>query len=439
MMQQPPPSQPHPGMPPQGATGQPPHWGAIPPPMPQYAQPPPQQPHAMWGQPPPQAAPYAQVPAPQQYYAAPQAPAAPAAADEVRTLWIGDLQYWMDENYIYGCFASTGEVQSVKLIRDKLTGQLQGYGFVEFVSHAAAERVLTTFNGQMMPNVEMQYRLNWASAGEKRDDSPDYTIFVGDLAADVTDYMLQETFRVHYPSVKGAKVVTDKMTMRPKGYGFVKFGDPAEQARAMTEMNGMPCSSRPMRIGPAANKKTTGVQERVPNTNTQGAQSDNDPNNTTIFVGGLDPNVTEDALKLVFAPFGEVIHVKIPVGKRCGFVQFINRPSAEQALQLLQGTLIGGQNVRLSWGRSPSNKQTQPQQESNQWGAGAGAAAGGYYAGYGQGYSGYAQPQDPNMYGYGAYPGYPNYQQPAAGQQPPQQVKFLIICQPHLSSRKFET
>jgi RNA recognition motif-containing protein len=154
------------------------------------------------------------------------------------------------------------QVQSVKLIRDKLTGQLQGYGFVEFVSHAAAERVLTTFNGQMMPNVEMQYRLNWASAGEKRDDSPDYTIFVGDLAADVTDYMLQETFRVHYPSVKGAKVVTDKMTMRPKGYGFVKFGDPAEQARAMTEMNGMPCSSRPMRIGPAANKKTTGVQER---------------------------------------------------------------------------------------------------------------------------------------------------------------------------------
>ncbi|CAM0902597.1 unnamed protein product [Alopecurus aequalis] len=415
MMQQPPPSQPQPGMPPQGAGGQPPHWGTIPPPMPQYGQPPPQ---PMWGQPPPQAAPYGQVPAPQQYYAAPLATAAPAASDEVRTLWIGDLQYWMDENYIYGCFASTGELQSVKLIRDKVSGQLQGYGFVEFVSHAAAERVLQGYNGQMMPNVEMAYRLNWASAGEKRDDTPDYTIFVGDLAADVTDYMLQETFRVHYPSVKGAKVVTDKMTMRPKGYGFVKFGDPTEQARAMTEMNGMPCSSRPMRIGAAANRKTTGVQERVPNTNTQGAQSDSDPNNTTIFVGGLDPNVTEDALKQAFSPYGEVIHVKIPLGKRCGFVQYANRPSAEQALQLLQGTLIGGQNVRLSWGRSPSNKQAQ---EANQWGA---AAAGGQYAGYGQGYEaygGYAQPQNPNMYGYGAYAGYPNYQQPAAAQQPPPQ------------------
>lgn len=44
-----------------------------------------------------------------------------------------------------------------------------------------------------------------------------------------------------------------------------------------------------------------------------------------IFVGGLDPNVTEDVLKQVFAPYGEVIHVKIPVGKRCGFVQFVTR------------------------------------------------------------------------------------------------------------------
>ena len=29
---------------------------------------------------------------------------------DVRTLWIGDLQYWMDENYISNCFLHTGEV-----------------------------------------------------------------------------------------------------------------------------------------------------------------------------------------------------------------------------------------------------------------------------------------------------------------------------------------
>ncbi|KAL9992665.1 putative RNA recognition motif domain, nucleotide-binding alpha-beta plait domain superfamily [Helianthus debilis subsp. tardiflorus] len=155
-------------------------------------------------------------------------------------------------------------VVSAKVIRNKQSGQSEGYGFIEFVNRAAAERHLQAYNGTLMPNVEQLFRLNWASfgAGErKQDDTPDYTIFVGDLAADVTDYTLLETFRAHYPSVKGAKVVTDRITGRTKGYGFVKFGDESEQLRAMTEMNGRLCSTRPMRIGPAANKKNVGSQQ----------------------------------------------------------------------------------------------------------------------------------------------------------------------------------
>ena len=150
------------------------------------------------------------------------------------------------------------QVLSVKVIRNKQTSQVEGYGFIEFVSHAAAERALQTYNNTPIPGLpDHLFRLNWASlgSGDKRDDSPDYTIFVGDLAADVTDYVLLETFRASYPSVKGAKVVIDRATGRTKGYGFVRFADESEQIRAMSEMNGVPCSSRPMRIGPAASKK----------------------------------------------------------------------------------------------------------------------------------------------------------------------------------------
>ncbi|PKA63724.1 Polyadenylate-binding protein RBP45B [Apostasia shenzhenica] len=416
----PPMNQPHQMPPPQPQPQQaPPHWGVVPPsaPQPQY---PVQAP--MWNQQPSQIPPPQPMPPPPQYppqYAAPMmAPASvpvpaaqpfPASADEVRTLWIGDLQYWMEESYIHSCFAHTGEVVSVKLIRNKQTGQLEGYGFVEFATRATAERVLQTYNGTPMPNGEQVFRLNWASAGGKRgDEGIDYTIFVGDLAADVSDSMLQEVFRNHYQSARGAKVVTDRITGRSKGYGFVKFSDANEQARAMTEMNGVFCSTRPMRIGPAANKKANESQQqdasRVSIQSSQGNQSESDPNNTTIFVGGLDPNVTEDVLRQVFSPYGELVHVKIPAGKRCGFVQFVNRACAEEALMMLQGTQLGGQKVRLSWGRSPSNKQAQ--QDPNQWN-------GNYYS-YGQGYEayGYAQaPQDPNMYAYGTYPGYGNYQQ----------------------------
>lgn len=129
------------------------------------------------------------------------------------------------------------------------------------MSRAAAEKVLQSYNGSPMPNAQQNFRLNWATlaAGERRaDDSADYTIFVGDLAADVTDHVLQETFKSVYSSVKGTKVVTDRATGRSKGYGFVRFGDESEQLRAMTEMNGAPCSTRAMRIGPAATKKPMG-------------------------------------------------------------------------------------------------------------------------------------------------------------------------------------
>lgn len=44
-----------------------------------------------------------------------------------------------------------------------------------------------------------------------------------------------------------------------------------------------------------------------------------------IFVGNLDSNVNDELLRQVFGQYGQLLHVKIPVGKRCGFVQFADR------------------------------------------------------------------------------------------------------------------
>ncbi|KAF8410024.1 hypothetical protein HHK36_002544 [Tetracentron sinense] len=342
------------------------------------------------------------------------------STDENKTIWIGDLHYWMDENYLHNCFAHTGEVISIKVIRSKQSGQSEGYGFVEFFSRAAAENVLHNYNGTIMPNTAHPFRLNWAtlSLGDRRSDAgSDNAIFVGDLAPDVTDTLLQETFASRYPSVKGAKVVFDSNTGRSKGYGFVSFGDDNERSQAMTEMNGEYCLSRPMRIGVATPRKSSGYQQQYSTqggyasngASAQGFQFDGDSNNTTIFIGGLDPNATDDDLRQSFSQYGEIASVKIPVGKGCGFVQFANRTNAEEALQKLNGTVIGNQTVRLSWGRNPANKQLRAD-PGNQWN---GENYGGQpYDGYG-----YAapQPQDPSMYAaaaaYGAYPGYGSNQQ----------------------------
>ena len=164
------------------------------------------------------------------------------------------------------------QVSSIKVIRNKQTGISEGYGFVEFLSHTTAEKVLHNYSTVLMPNTELTFRLNWAtsSTGDKRSEKgSDLSIFVGDLAADVTDSILQETFASKYSSVKAAKVVYDPNTGCSKGYGFVRFGDDNERSQAMTDMNGVYCSSRPMRIGAATPKKSSGYQHQY---SSQGSQ-----------------------------------------------------------------------------------------------------------------------------------------------------------------------
>ncbi|XP_016462241.2 LOW QUALITY PROTEIN: polyadenylate-binding protein RBP47 [Nicotiana tabacum] len=361
------------------------------------------------------------------------------SSEDNKTIWIGDLQHWMDETYLHSCFSQSGEVISVKVIRNKQTGQSERYGFVEFNTHEAAEKVLQSYNGTMMPNAEQPFRLNWSAfnAGEKRADAgagagagagsgsgSDLSIFVGDLAPDVTDAMLRDTFASRYTSVKGAKVVIDSNTGRSKGYGFVRFGDENERSQAMTEMNGIYCSSRPMRIGVATPKKPSTLQQYSSQAvilagghasngaATQTSHSDSDLSNTTVFVGGLDSDVTDDELRQSFNQCGNVVSVKIPAGKGCGFVQFSDRSEAEDAIQKLNGAVIGKQTVRLSWGRNPANKQLRTDSGS-QWN---GVIMEGKYGGYGYGAS---QSQDSSMYAAGAAygassNGYGNHQQPVS-------------------------
>ncbi|EOA30594.1 hypothetical protein CARUB_v10013726mg [Capsella rubella] len=329
------------------------------------------------------------------------------SVEDVKTLWVGDLLHWMDETYLHSCFSHTGEVSSVKVIRNKLTSQSEGYGFVEFLSRAVAEEVLQNYSGSVMPNSEQPFRLNWASfsTGEKRavENGPDLSVFVGDLSPDVTDDLLHETFSTRYPSVKGAKVVIDSNTGRSKGYGFVRFGDENERSRALTEMNGAFCSNRQMRVGIATPKRAVANQQQHSSQAlilagghgangymAHGSQSDGESTNSTIFVGGIDPDVTDEDLRQPFSQFGEVVSVKIPVGKGCGFVQFADRKSAEDAIESLNGTVIGKNTVRLSWGRSP-NKQWRGGDSGQQWN-------GGYSRGQGYNNGGYANHHDSNTY-----------------------------------------
>ncbi|KAK6953982.1 hypothetical protein Daesc_003944 [Daldinia eschscholtzii] len=320
----------------------------------------------------------------------------PFPSDSARqTLWMGELAGWMDEGFIRTLFQSTlNENVQVKIIRDRHSGSA-GYCFVEFATPEAAQKALQ-LNGTPIPNTDRVFRLNWASGGgliDRRDDrTPEFSIFVGDLGHEVNEFVLVALFQARFPSCKSAKIMTDQQTGQSRGYGFVRFSDEKDQQRALVEMQGVYCGNRPMRVSPATpkNRNHQGgqynpyghqmvqppqvphhaggmggqwVQQQPPSYGYQQPGTFNpltmnqftDPNNTTVFVGGLSGYVTEDELRSFFQGFGEITYVKIPPGKGCGFVQFVHRHAAEMAINQMQGYPIGNSRVRLSWGRSQNN------------------------------------------------------------------------------------
>ncbi|KAL2154559.1 hypothetical protein VTH82DRAFT_3235 [Thermothelomyces myriococcoides] len=318
---------------------------------------------------------------------APTAPI-PASNEAPKTLWMGEMEGWMDETFIKNVFQTVlAESVQVKVIRDRHSGNA-GYCFIEFGTPEAAQKALT-LNGTPVPNSTRVFKLNWASGGglvDRRDDrGPEYSIFVGDLGPEVNEFVLVSLFQSRFPSCKSAKIMTDAMTGQSRGYGFVRFSDEADQQRALVEMQGVYCGNRPMRISTATPKTRShqygGAQGHGPNPMIppvpghpgpmwgapayygQGAAFNpmqpmnqfTDPNNTTVFVGGLSGYVTEDELRSFFQGFGEITYVKIPPGKGCGFVQFVHRHAAEMAINQMQGYPIGNSRVRLSWGRSQNN------------------------------------------------------------------------------------
>lgn len=287
--------------------------------------------------------------------------------NSTKTLWMGDLAPFMDEAFLHALFAPTKQLVSVKVIRNKLSGASEGYAFVELNTHEAAECLLNGYNGKVIPGTNsMVFRLNWAAYGVGRSSQPtneDFSLFVGDVAPDVSDFILQEYFRQFYPSVRSAKVITDATTGRSKGYGFVRFSSESERNAALTEMNGHFLSNRPIRVSLATAKKNVtnslGSQAQTQMTYNQSLHpSELDPTNTTLFIGGLGSQVMEEQLRAVFGQFGEIIYVKIPHGKGCGFVQFVLRTAAERAIVAMNGKVLGNSAMRISWGRSSSRSNS---------------------------------------------------------------------------------
>ena len=72
-------------------------------------------------------------------------------------------------------------------------------------------------------------------------------LFVGNLSFQVSDIELEDLFK-QYGEVTSAKVITDKMTGRSRGFGFVEMGTEDSARQASEALNGADLKGRPINV-----------------------------------------------------------------------------------------------------------------------------------------------------------------------------------------------
>jgi pre-mRNA-splicing factor RBM22/SLT11 len=81
---------------------------------------------------------------------------------------------------------------------------------------------------------------------------------------------------------------------------------------------------------------------------------------TTLYLGGLEPSVSDKEVRDKFYVHGEIRSIRMVKKQCCAFVTFVNREEAEAAASKLHRILeLKGKKVHVMWGRPQQNAQTQ--------------------------------------------------------------------------------
>ncbi|XP_050426927.1 ELAV-like protein 3 isoform X5 [Adelges cooleyi] len=328
-------------------------------------------------------------------------------------LIVNYLPQTMTQEEIRSLFSSIGEVESCKLIRDKVTGilpsgQSLGYGFVNYHRPEDAEKAINTLNGLRLQNKTIKVSFARPSSEAIKGAN----LYVSGLPKHMTQQDLENLFSP-YGRIITSRILCDNMTVRQfvgnsggdhsPCVGFIRFDQRIEAERAIQELNGTvpKGSSESITVkfanNPSTNKvipalaayltpqgarrfagaihhptagrfstgKTMlainkGLQRYSPLAGDLLANSMLPGNSLNgsgwcIFVYNLAPETEENVLWQLFGPFGAVQSVKVIRDlqtnkcKGFGFVTMTNYDEAVVAIQSLNGYTLGNRVLQVSF------------------------------------------------------------------------------------------
>ncbi|BFZ16891.1 hypothetical protein BsWGS_19936 [Bradybaena similaris] len=147
-------------------------------------------------------------------------------------LIVNYLPQTMSQDEIRSLFASIGDLESCKLIRDKPTGQSLGYGFVNYKRAEDAEKAINTLNGLRLQNktIKVSY------ARPSSESIKGANLYVSGLPKSMAQKDLEKLFS-HCGKIITSRILYDTHTGLSKGVGFIRFDQRCEAERAIQKLN----------------------------------------------------------------------------------------------------------------------------------------------------------------------------------------------------------
>ncbi|KAL1963192.1 hypothetical protein VTN77DRAFT_8625 [Rasamsonia byssochlamydoides] len=170
------------------------------------------------------------------------------------------------------------------------------------------------------------------------------TVYIGNLDERVTDSLVWELM-LQAGRIVNVHLPKDRVTQTHQGYGFVEFISEEDAEYASRIMNGVRLYGKPIRVNKASADKQKTVEV--------GAE---------LFVGNLDPMVTEQMLYETFSRFGTLLSIpKIArdesnLSKGYGFVSFADFESSDAAIANMNGQYLMNKEISVQYAYKKDGK-----------------------------------------------------------------------------------
>ena len=177
-----------------------------------------------------------------------------------------------------------------------------------------------------------------------REQDKEATVYVGNLDERVSDTLVWELM-LQAGRIVNVHLPKDRVTQTHQGYGFVEFISEEDAEYAARIMNQVRLYGKPIRVNKASADKQKTVEV--------GAE---------LFVGNLDPMVTEQTLYDTFGRFGSLISApKVArddanLSKGYGFISFSNFEASDEAIANMNGQYLMNKEISVQYAYKKDGK-----------------------------------------------------------------------------------